>query len=109
MIYCYVMFAIIRACGIEHPDIVFNQYQVESGHGTSRIATEQNNYFGMRCVSKRLTNQQGCESGYGVYLGLLSSVRDYRMWQKRYASGMTRREYLSFLRSVYIDDKNYIK
>lgn len=102
------MYAIIRSCGIEHPDIVLRQYQIESAHGKSRLAIEQFNLFGMSCVSNRPTKQTGCKNGYGVYCSILDSVLDYKLWQARY-SGLSRAEYLIMLRKIYIKDKKYLR
>lgn len=107
--YCYVVFALIRLSGIEHPDIVFRQYQLESGHGTSRISTEYKNLFGMKCAKVRNTTQTGCATEWGVYSNVLESIRDYKIWQDVNGSGLSRSEYLSMLRKVYKKDKKYLQ
>lgn len=100
---------LITQLGLNHPDIVYRQYQVESGYGKSWLATNHNNLFGMKCVTKRSTTQIGCVNGFGRYASLRESVIDMRLWQlESGVSGLSRSEYLHYLRTKYIKDKKYL-
>ena len=103
------IWGLIIQLGISNPDIVYRQYQLESGHGSSWLAKEHNNLFGMKCVKIRSTTQIGCVNGYGVYSSVRESVIDYRLWQlESGVSGLSEKEYLKYLRTVYIKDKKYL-
>lgn len=95
---------------VEHPNVACRQFQMESGRGTSWLATQHNNLFGMRCVTKRTTTQIGCVNGFGRYRDWSDAVLDYRLWQlQSSASGLTERGYVDYLRKVYIKDEKYLE
>lgn len=104
-----VVWLLLCQLGVKHPDIVYRQYQIESGYGTSWLATNNNNLFGMKCVTKRSTTQIGCINGYGSYMSVRESVIDMRLWQLESGTDkLSRAEYLAYLRNVYIKDKKYL-
>lgn len=92
--------------GIEHPHIVLAQMKLESGNYTSKLALENNNYFGMKQPRKRATTSIGEKNGYASYKSWVHSVLDYALWQKEYARELTENQYLDSL-SKYAEDKNY--
>lgn len=98
---------LIVQLGLSHPDVVYRQYQIESGYGKSWLATKNNNLFGMKCVKNRSTTQVGCVNGYGVYLSERECVIDMRLWQLSVGE-RNRADYLRYLRTVYIKDKKYL-
>lgn len=104
------VWSLILQLGLSHPDIVYRQYQIESGHGRSWLAQSgNNNLFGMKCVTKRSTTQIGCVNGFGRYASIRESVIDMRLWQlESGVSGFSRDEYLRYLRNVYIKDQKYL-
>ena len=94
--------------GIEHPHIVLAQMKLESGNYTSKLALENNNYFGMKQPRRRLTTSLGEKNGYASYQSWVYSVLDYALWQREYASGLAEVEYLDSL-TAYAEDSNYRK
>lgn len=96
----------MQQIGIEHPHIVLAQMKLESGNYTSKLALENNNYFGMKQPRKRATTSIGEKNGYASYKSWVHSVLDYALWQKEYASKLTENKYLDSLGS-YAEDKNY--
>lgn len=97
----------MQQIGIEHPHIVLAQMKLESANYTSKLALENNNYFGMKQPRKRATTSIGEKNGYASYKSWVHSVLDYALWQKEYASKLTENQYLDSL-SSYAEDKNYI-
>ena len=96
----------MQQIGIEHPHIVLAQMKLESGNYTSKLALENNNYFGMKQPRKRATTSIGEKNGYASYKSWVHSVLDYALWQKEYARGLTENQYLDSLGS-YAEDKSY--
>lgn len=99
--------AFIEESGIQHPYIVLAQMKIESGNYKSRIAKKNNNYFGMRHPTLRLSVSLGSKNGYARYRNWAYSILDYALWQRRYAWNLTEEEYLTKLSSVYAEDPNY--
>lgn len=99
----------IESLNIEHPRIVFMQFREESGNGTSYLARECNNLFGMKMPSNRPTTAIGkTKSGFAIYKSIRDCIIDYALWQQAYARGLSEDEYLRFLRTTYINDKKYL-
>lgn len=96
----------MQQIGIEHPHIVLAQMKLESANYTSKLALENNNYFGMKQPRKRATTSIGEKNGYASYKSWVHSVLDYALWQKEYAKGLTENQYLDSLGS-YAEDKSY--
>ena len=96
----------MQQVGMEHPHIVLAQMKLESGNYTSKLALENNNYFGMKQPQRRLTTSLGEKNGYASYQSWVYSVLDYALWQREYASGLAEIEYLDSL-TAYAEDNNY--
>lgn len=96
----------MQQIGIEHPHIVLAQMKLESANYTSKLALENNNYFGMKQPRKRATTSIGEKNGYASYKSWVHSVLDYALWQKEYARKLTENQYLDSLGS-YAEDKSY--
>lgn len=96
----------MQQIGIEHPHIVLAQMKLESGNYTSKLALENNNYFGMKQPRKRATTSIGEKNGYASYKSWVHSVLDYALWQKEYARSLTEVEYLDSL-TTYAEDSSY--
>ena len=103
-----IAFDFMIEAGIEHPHIVLAQMKLESGNYTSKLALENNNYFGMKQPRRRLTTSLGEKNGYASYQSWVYSVLDYALWQREYASGLAEVEYLDSL-TAYAEDSNYRK
>lgn len=96
----------MQQIGIEHPHIVLAQMKLESGNYASKLALENNNYFGMKQPRKRATTSIGEKNGYASYKSWVHSVLDYALWQKEYARSLTEVEYLDSL-TTYAEDSSY--
>lgn len=92
---------------IQHPHIVLAQMKIESGNYKSSIAIGNNNYFGMRQPSARVTVSLGSKNGYARYRSWVYSVLDYALWQRQYAWNLTEEQYLAKLGRTYAEDPNY--
>jgi flagellum-specific peptidoglycan hydrolase FlgJ len=65
------------------PDIVLAQSILETGWFKSRLASEQNNIFGMMQPRKRPTTSTGAgPSGFATYATIADSVEDYFLRQR---------------------------
>lgn len=93
---------------IQHPHIVLAQMKIESGNYGSSIAKNNNNYFGMRQPSTRITVSLGSRNGYARYRSWAYSILDYALWQRQYAWGLTEDQYLAKLGRAYAEDPNYV-
>lgn len=99
----------VQELGIEHKAIVMSQYRIESGNGTSGLAIKHNNVMGMKLATNRPTTAVGStESGFAIYDSVRDCIIDYALWQSSYCRGMSRTDYLKYLRRVYTKDNNYL-
>jgi hypothetical protein len=88
---------------IEFPEIVWSQAILESGHFTSKIFKENNNFFGMRLPAIRSTVAVGKRNGYAIYNSWRDCVRDYKLYQDYIFSKRTYTEesYFTHLNKTY--------
>lgn len=100
---------LMREMEVQHPHIVLAQMKLESGHYQSKLAKENNNYFGMKHPRQRLTMSMGEKNGYAHFRSWAHSILDYALWQKRYAYDLDEQEYLQKIGSVYAEDEEYIR
>jgi flagellum-specific peptidoglycan hydrolase FlgJ len=99
----------IHQIGIQHPHIVYAQFQLESGSGNSFQAVAQNNLFGMMVPSNRIfVGFPIIGTNYAGYINWKMSIIDYAFWQVTYAYNLTEEEYLLKLDSIYAEDPDYI-
>jgi len=101
----------IVSMGIKFPDLALAQAILESGNFKSKIAKENNNFFGMRVPRSRKTTAVGQKSGYARYLSWKDSVKDFKLWQDsvfKKKPNMTRSQYISYLNRIYSETPNYI-
>lgn len=101
-------FGVMIEFEIQHPHIVLAQMKIESGNYGSSIARNNNNYFGMRQPSSRLTVSLGSRNGYARYRSWAYSILDYALWQRQYAWNLTEEQYLAKLGRTYAEDTNYV-
>lgn len=94
--------------GVQHKHIVLAQMKLESGNYQSKLAKENNNYFGMRHPAQRLTVSVKSKNGYAHYRNWCYSILDYALWQRRYAYDLNESDYLTKLSNVYAEDKEYV-
>lgn len=101
----------IVSIGIKFPDVALAQAILESGNFKSKIAKENNNFFGMRLPKNRETTAVGQKSGYARYLSWKESIKDFKLWQDslfKKRPNMTRSQYLSYISRIYSETPNYI-
>ena len=107
-----LLYEVINVKNIKHPEVVFAQAIIESGHFKSPLFINKNNLFGMKVPKKRETTavNKG-NKGYAKYHSWDSSVDDYLLWQEftlKNKNELTKTQYLSLLGKIYAKDKNYI-
>lgn len=93
---------------VENSDIVMAQMKVESGNYSSGLAKNNNNYFGMKHPTTRFNCSLKERNGYAYYQNWCYSILDYKLWQLRYANGLSSDEYINKLQKVYAEDTMYI-
>lgn len=105
------VYDIIEECGAWYPDIVMAQYIIESGSGSSNLARQANNLFGMRVAQRRPTTQlSGVDrNSYGVYLNWEHSIIDRVIWEQWLWKGQQpgREEYINKISSIYAEAPDY--
>lgn len=102
------VFQLIKQMNIAHPEIVFVQAQLESGHFASNLFLEANNMFGMMMPSQRPTLAIGkTPSGFAIYRSWEDSVIDYALYQAYCAKNLTKKEYIAHLGKHYAEDPFY--
>jgi uncharacterized FlgJ-related protein len=95
---------------LEFPDIVFAQAVLESGSFTSKLFRSNNNLFGMRKPSKRITLAIGERHGYAIFEFWQESVADYALYQEHYFKNrkISRAQYLAHLNKTYSETTGYV-
>lgn len=87
---------------VKFPEVVVAQARFETGNYTSKIFKNNNNLFGMKCATQRVSTHSGEKNRHAYYNSWIDSMLDYALWQSRYASKIrTEEEYLSYLDSCY--------
>jgi len=96
--------------GIQAPEIVFKQAQLETGGFTSELFIVAKNVFGMRYARVRDTYAIGEYKNHAYYNNWINNVKDYALWQAWYReNGHDLSNYYVFLRDIgYATDKYYI-
>jgi uncharacterized FlgJ-related protein len=94
---------------VKYPHIVMSQSIVETGFFKSDIFISNNNLFGMRDSSKRLTTSDSTQYGYAYYDRWEDSVYDYALFQSTYLRKIkSEEEYFNYLRRNYAEDTKYV-
>jgi len=96
--------------GIAQPEIVYAQFLLETGYGSSRILKQNNNCFGMKRARTRPTLAVGTHSGHAVFNSIEDSVKDYALWQNmvKDETRMSEEAYLAMLKRTYAEDHRYV-
>ena len=100
---------LMREMEVQHPHIVLAQMKLESAYFESKLAKENNNYFGMKHPRQRATMSMGEKNGYAHYRNWAYSILDYALWQKRYAYELNEHQYLQKIGGVYAEDDAYVR
>jgi len=96
--------------GIAQPKVVYAQFLLETGYGSSRILKQNNNCFGMKRARTRPTLAVGTHSGHAVFNSIEDSVKDYALWQNlvKDETRMNEARYLAMLKKTYAEDRRYV-
>lgn len=100
---------LMKEMQVQHPQIVLAQMKLESGLYKSKLAKQNNNYFGMKHPRQRATMSMGEKNGYAHYRNWAYSILDYALWQKKYAYNLSEHEYLQKIGGVYAEDDAYVR
>ncbi len=99
---------LLKRLKMKHIDIVMKQAILESCNFKSKIFLENNNLFGMRLPSNRITTAIGENLNFAVYEKWEDSVIDYGIYQSTYLRKFNRQQYIEFLKNNYAENKNYV-
>jgi hypothetical protein len=100
----------LKDLNVKQPHIVMAQSMTETGHWKSSIFLENNNLFGMKESSRRITTAEGTNRNHAYYNHWRESVYDYAFYQCRYVSSVRNEaEYFQYLGASYAEDPNYVK
>lgn len=101
---------LIKRINVKYPHIVIAQSMVESGHYRSKIFLSNNNLFGMKRSTSRITTSDSLQYGYAYYFSWTESVYDYAFLQSTYLHRIkTEEEYFTYLSCNYAESENYVK
>lgn len=99
----------IKEIRLKFPHIVLAQAKLESGNYNSFLFKNNNNLFGMRNPSIRVSTSKGSKYDYAYYNSWRESVLDYALFSVRYVKDISSEEsYYQFLKTVYAEDTNYV-
>ena len=99
----------IAGLNFRFPHIVLAQAKLESNNFRSYLFKENNNMFGMKLASSRLTIANGEEHGYASYESWSESLMDYALYYSSYLRNVkTEKEYYQFLSKFYAEDVAYV-
>lgn len=87
----------------KYPDIVIAQAYIESSHFKSPVWLENNNMFGMKQATTRLTICKGTNLNHGVYDNWVDCVKDRLIYDAIYLYKLNREEYLEYLDKTYAE------
>ena len=98
----------INSIDIQHPDLVYAQVILESGHLKSYKCVNDCNLLGMKRPRRRPTTQIGTKD-FSVYESWQSSIDDYKLWQDYTTRNckVSRKKYLIILDKIYCKNGSY--
>ena len=91
------------------PKVILCQAKIESADYSSALYKRNNNLFGMKISTSRVTTaSQDGRAGYKSYDSWRESITDYVLWQLSHKIGsMSQDEYINFLGKIYAEDPKY--
>jgi len=100
---------LINSLNFPFPHIVLAQAMHETNFFKSSIFRENNNLFGMKRATVRITTSKGTNRDHAAYDTWMDSVYDRAFYSATYLSNVkTEDEYYSFLSQFYAEDPEYI-
>lgn len=101
---------LIKKIKFKYPYIVLGQSILETGHFKSEIFIKNNNLFGMKKSSSRLTLSDSTQYGHAYYNNWEDSVYDYALYQSTYLRKIkSEEEYFNYLSRSYAESESYVK
>jgi flagellum-specific peptidoglycan hydrolase FlgJ len=101
---------LLKRTNLRYPHIVMAQSIVESGHFRSEIFVSNNNLFGMKRSTSRVTTSDSLLYGYAYYFNWTESVYDYAFLQATYLHRIkTEDDYFTYLSCNYAESEDYVK
>lgn len=99
----------IKEMNFQFPYIVYGQAMLESSHFKSPVFLENNNLFGMKESTFRISTAVGVQNGHAYYSTWIDSIYDYGYYQATYLSKLkTEDEYFDYLSQYYATDSTYV-
>lgn len=99
----------MKQIGIKFPYIVLAQSKLETRSWKSSMFLENNNLFGMKEATLRVSTAKGSNNGHAYYDSWRESLYDYAFYQCRYLGTIkSESEYFSYLSASYAEDTTYI-
>jgi hypothetical protein len=103
------LIAYIKDLNLKFPHIVLAQAKLESGNYKSFLFKNNNNLFGMRNPSVRVSTSKGSKYGYAYYDSWRESVLDYAFFSVTYVNNLSSEEsYYNYLKTVYAENTTYV-
>jgi len=99
----------IKEMNFQFPYIVYAQALLETNNFHSRIFVENNNLFGMKEATQRVTLSKGSQNNHAYYKNWSDSVYDYGFYCATYLSKLkTEDDYYNYLSQSYAEDGEYV-
>lgn len=103
------MVEMLSGLNVKFPWIPMAQSMVETGQWKSDIFLENNNLFGMKEATSRITTAIGTNKNHAEYNTWRESVYDYAFYQSRYLGKIkTEADYYEYLAASYAEDPRYV-
>ena len=99
---------------LKHPDIVYSQILIETGHFKDRVFKENNNLFGMKLATRRPVMSKKLNINHIQYpdslvlKGWQLSLIDYAFFQARFCNFDNEDDYLNYLSDNYAENNKYV-
>lgn len=99
----------IKELNFQFPYIVYAQAMLETNNFKSPIFLENNNLFGMKESTFRISTALGTQDNHAFYNNWEDSVYDYGYYQATYLSRLkTEGDYFDYLGQYYAADSAYV-
>lgn len=95
------LIADIQEMPFKYKSVILAQAILESGNFKSPVFRENNNLFGFRLASQRLTFSKESNMGYAVFKNYRQSVQERLIYEAKYMHGLSRKQYMAYLDKVY--------
>lgn len=99
----------LKKLKVQHADLVYTQFVIESGHFKHFRFTKNNNLAGLKVAGSRPSTAIGKDKdGYAIYSSWRDAILDYCLLQSAHAKNLNREEYFKWLEN-YSNSKDYVK